>query len=861
MSFSQSGDKLGTVGAGEKSRAATVEDSLDESLERAGPAHITGPSLGLLNGRVNAPMKSEHQSARSVEDMTSEIPAHQEEGRRLRRVVTRELRITDPITRTEIPMENPQPVIRQSDITFLLQQEDEDAHRIPSSSPMAPERETGTVFTSPPRLPPITSFTPNNTLARGASSTSSYLPPPQSVWYPGSEAQSRQGLDQFPGLAPPMHAPRARRNSTNTCYRPRSPPSFLNGFLMGQQYRHRQDSPIQGWRRHFREDGMDPEHDPFSPSPFYDDLYQAAPRWAGADARSRGPQPTLEPDDYIERRLDNNYGRRPRLYTPDGRQRVRRSSSYLRSLSPHRHARVEPESTYILYDDELVSPRRRWIPALNDLTSDIERPVTRRYYDIPRAERGEILDSDSDRIIPTVEDLYRRNRRSTRTTPYEDKTRRATVYREEVEGGPPVSLTADALRNRERTSTGYREGAEGGPTVSLPASAFQKGQRTVTESGYSRESKTTASTGVKSYKSDDSSSDSSDNTSFDSEEDIGKSVKTAPTTVNSSMGSSDPAPLKDGFHVKLKGNAKIKLAGMEVECEDGIEFNFTPLKEDMNDNISTVPKRPPKDIPASGENIQITAPNQPAWARSLSNKPEPSSSGSRYELEAVVATPDEKGKDVQRSDVATVSGSNVQQGTYRCRPKAPSMAQAHTKGFAKTDSDTEKNMNPITSAIRRQTRNLTEQALTDLNSKHNDKTPLKTVTFEQISGSGLDTSDSQQVLAYHVNDCEQKTPLPDSLIGGRAVSPNALKPVPASPSRLRQFDYLERTSMKDPRFASGISNASIELNGEEGDTSVFWNGDANDFESVDFESLAASDDLQPEPRFALLKLEPLFMNI
>ena len=106
-----------------------------------------------------------------------------------------------------------------------------------------------------------------------------------------------------------------------------------------------------------------------------------------------------------------------------------------------------------------------------------------------------------------------------RSSDYEDKIREATGYQEQV-GGPPVNLTAEALRKQQRTTTSSRS----------------------TRSSGSRD-----------------------------ESDFRRSATTRTTTSRFDA---------DGENVTIKfnGDGTIKIAGAEIKCDDGAELNIVRSK-------------------------------------------------------------------------------------------------------------------------------------------------------------------------------------------------------------------------------------------------------------------------------------------
>lgn len=107
-----------------------------------------------------------------------------------------------------------------------------------------------------------------------------------------------------------------------------------------------------------------------------------------------------------------------------------------------------------------------------------------------------------------------------RSSDYEDKIREAAGYQEQVAGGPPVSLTAEALRKQQRTTTSSRS----------------------TRSSGSRD-----------------------------ESDFRRSATTRTTT---SRFDADG----ENVTIKFKGDATISIAGAEIKCDDGAELNIVRSK-------------------------------------------------------------------------------------------------------------------------------------------------------------------------------------------------------------------------------------------------------------------------------------------
>lgn len=149
----------------------------------------------------------------------------------------------------------------------------------------------------------------------------------------------------------------------------------------------------------------------------------------------------------------------------------------------------------------------------------------------PRAPRGPSANRNSTYGYPGDQPNYRiessnQARRSSyyegqrRSSDYEDKIREAAGYQEQVAGGPPVSLTAEALRKQQRTTASSRS----------------------TRSSGSRD-----------------------------ESDFRRSATTRTTT---SRFDADG----ENVTIKFKGDATISIAGAEIKCDDGAELNIVRSK-------------------------------------------------------------------------------------------------------------------------------------------------------------------------------------------------------------------------------------------------------------------------------------------
>jgi hypothetical protein len=108
---------------------------------------------------------------------------------------------------------------------------------------------------------------------------------------------------------------------------------------------------------------------------------------------------------------------------------------------------------------------------------------------------------------------------------YEDKVREAAGYQEEVDGGPSINLTAEALRRAQRPEGSNRSTRSSG---SRDESDFQK--------------------------------------------------RSATTRTSMSQRVVDG----DDVTIRVKGNATINVAGAEINCDDGAEVNFVRRKSIRN---------------------------------------------------------------------------------------------------------------------------------------------------------------------------------------------------------------------------------------------------------------------------------------
>jgi hypothetical protein len=158
------------------------------------------------------------------------------------------------------------------------------------------------------------------------------------------------------------------------------------------------------------------------------------------------------------------------------------------------------------------------------------RPSYREPSPAPRAPRRPSANRSSTYDYPREQPNYRietsnHARRSSyyegqrRSSDYEDKIRDAAGYQEQV-GGPPVSLTADALRKQQR------------------ATASSRSTR---------------------------SSDSHDESDF---------RRSATTRTTTSRFDADG----ENVTIKFKGDATINIAGAEIKCDDGAELNIVRSK-------------------------------------------------------------------------------------------------------------------------------------------------------------------------------------------------------------------------------------------------------------------------------------------
>jgi hypothetical protein len=171
------------------------------------------------------------------------------------------------------------------------------------------------------------------------------------------------------------------------------------------------------------------------------------------------------------------------------------------------------------YDDD-IRYESRPARAPYRAPSPAPRPPRR-----PSANRSSTFDYARDQPNYRMETSNQARRSSyyegqRRSSDYEDKIREAAGYQEQVAGGPPVSLTAEALRKQQRTTASSRS----------------------TRSSGSRD-----------------------------ESDFRRSATTRTTT---SRFDADG----ENVTIKFKGDATINIAGAEIKCDDGAELNIVRSK-------------------------------------------------------------------------------------------------------------------------------------------------------------------------------------------------------------------------------------------------------------------------------------------
>lgn len=178
-------------------------------------------------------------------------------------------------------------------------------------------------------------------------------------------------------------------------------------------------------------------------------------------------------------------------------------------------------------------------PFLDELEDDgrYERRMSRTMYapeELPRRRsstsrtRAYTYEPESTRVRIEAPNGRRRSYyedvQVPRSSNYEDQVRNATGYQDEVAGGPPVNLTAEALRRAQR------------PTGS---------------------SRSTRSSGSK------------------DESDWKRSATTRTTTSRSGQDGDDVT-------IRFKGGATVNIAGAEIKCDDGAEINVVRRKSIRN---------------------------------------------------------------------------------------------------------------------------------------------------------------------------------------------------------------------------------------------------------------------------------------
>jgi hypothetical protein len=193
------------------------------------------------------------------------------------------------------------------------------------------------------------------------------------------------------------------------------------------------------------------------------------------------------------------------------------------------------------YDDEPRNYEKRSARGVfrNELAVPPRRRSTSRSstYDYPRDESRIRIETPTNRRSSVYDDQSRRS------SVYDEPSRRSSLY-------DGQTRTASTFEEKLRQATGYQDEVAGGPPVSLTAEALRKQQRTASSSHSTR-------------------------SSGSHESDLKHSATTRTTA-------SRLDPDGDDVTIRFKGGATVNIAGAEIKCQDGAEVNILTRKAIRN---------------------------------------------------------------------------------------------------------------------------------------------------------------------------------------------------------------------------------------------------------------------------------------